>query len=207
MLTAGAVALALCAGAWLINDGSTGSAPPQPGPSADTGTPSAGADPGGSRVPAAPPLPASPPVRMRIPAIKVDAPVTDVGLDDQDHLASPPMDNRNLVGWYRQGPTPGAAGNALTVGHVDNHSGPTVFYRLGLLRRGDTIEVVRRDRKTAVFTVDSVRLFPKDAVPTDLVYGPTDRAELHVITCGGTYDRKTGYQSNVVVFSHLTAAR
>jgi hypothetical protein len=34
------------------------------------------------------------------------------------------------------------------------------------------------------------------------VYGPTPDAELHLITCGGTFDYATGsYLSNVVVFS------
>jgi hypothetical protein len=28
-----------------------------------------------------------------------------------------------------------------------------------------------------------------------------------VITCGGLFNRRTGYTSNVVVFSHLTATR
>ena len=37
---------------------------------------------------------------------------------------------------------------------------------------------------------------------TAQVYGPTPDAELHVITCGGTFDRASGtYLSNVVVFS------
>ncbi len=80
-----------------------------------------------------------------------------------------------------------------------------MFYRLGLLRPGDRIEVVRHDRRTAVFTIDSVRTYPKKDFPDDTVYAPTPRPELRVIPCGGHYDRRSGYQSNVVVFSHLSA--
>jgi sortase (surface protein transpeptidase) len=133
--------------------------------------------------------------------------MTGVGLDGQRHLLAPAMSDRNLVGWYRDGVTPGAMGDAIAVGHVDNHTGPAVFYRLSLVRTGDTIEVVRADRHTAVFTVDAVRTYRKDAFPDSTVYGDTTRPELHLITCGGHFNHKAGYDSNVVVFAHLTAVR
>ncbi|MFH9349714.1 class F sortase [Kitasatospora sp. NPDC017646] len=122
-------------------------------------------------------------------------------------LDTPPVDQRNLTGWYRDGTAPGAAGNAVVIGHADTRSGPAVFYRLGLLRVGDTVEVTRKDRRAAVFTVDPVRVFPKRDFPDALVYGATERAELRLITCGGKFDRKTGYGSNTVVFAHLSGAR
>ncbi|MER7844910.1 class F sortase [Kitasatospora sp. NPDC096077] len=207
---AGVAALALAAcGAWLVHDGSTGGTGPPlpPAPSAAAATGPTPAAPATGAAPARPPLPASVPTRIRIPAIKVDAPLTGLGLTAARQLNTPPMDQRNLVGWYRDGSTPGAAGNALLVGHADNHSGPAVFYRLGLLRPGDTVEVTRRDRRTAVFTVDQVRVFPKRDFPDALVYGATERAELRLITCGGKFDRRTGYESNTVVFAHLSAVR
>ena len=47
---------------------------------------------------------------------------------------------------------------------------------------------------TDVLTVD------KDRFPTRRVYGPTAGAELHLITCGGDFDRRSGhYLRNVVV--------
>ncbi|MGW2251092.1 class F sortase [Kitasatospora sp. NPDC001660] len=212
-LTAGVVALALTAGGiWLVHDGTDGrDGPPLPAPAPSAAGPATG--PGRSPhaapspVPAHPPLPASVPTRIRIPAIKVDAPVVGLGLDASQQLNTPPMEQRNLAGWYRDGTTPGAAGNAITVGHADSRTGPAVFYRLGLLHPGDTVEVARKDRRTAVFTIDSVRVFPKKDFPDALVYGATDRAELRVITCGGRFDHKTGYESNTVVFAHLTGVR
>ncbi|MEV7025847.1 class F sortase [Kitasatospora sp. NPDC093558] len=214
-LTAGVVALALAAGGiWLVHDGTAGrDGPPLPAPAPSaTATavpaPSPGrppvAAPSPPPVPAHPPLPASVPTRIRIPAIKVDAPIVGLGLAPSRQLNTPPMEQRNLAGWYRDGATPGAAGNAIAIGHADNRNGPAVFYRLGLLRPGDTVEVTRKDRRTAVFTIDSVRVFPKADFPDALVYGATERAELRVITCGGKFDRKTGYESNTVVFAHLT---
>lgn len=211
-ITAGVVALVLAAGgSWLVHDGADGrNGPPLPAPvpSAAAPAPSPGRPPvAPSPPPGHPPLPASPPTRIRIPAIKVDAPFVGLGLGPSRQLDTPPMEQRNLAGWYRDGAAPGAAGNAITVGHADNRTGPAVFYRLGLLRPGDTVEVARKDRRTAVFTVDSVRVFPKKDFPDALVYGATERAELRVITCGGAFDRKSGYESNTVVFAHLTGVR
>jgi len=53
-----------------------------------------------------------------------------------------------------------------------------------------------------VFRVYAVRKFAKTLFPTSAVYGPTVDPELHLITCGGAFDRATGtYLSNIVVFS------
>ncbi|WP_457033185.1 class F sortase, partial [Kitasatospora sp. P5_F3] len=157
--------------------------------------------------PAAEPLPASVPTSLRIPAIKVSAPLLGLGLDASGHLDTSPVGKSNQAGWYRNGPSPGSAGNAIMAGHADTRSGPAVFYRLGLLRPGDKVEVARQDRRTAVFTIDAVRIYPRTAFPDAAVYGPTERPELRVITCGGKYDKKSGYSDNVVVFAHLSSTR
>ncbi len=45
---------------------------------------------------------------------------------------------------------------------------------------------------------------PKDAFPTDLVYGDIDHAGLRLISCGGAFNRGTGhYEDNIVVFADL----
>ncbi|GAA1179100.1 class F sortase [Kitasatospora gansuensis] len=218
-LTAAVVTLALVLGVWLIHDGAPGHGPPPVGAAvvrasdtpAGTGQSSGGqASPSPESKPGNPPpqpLPPSAPTRVRIPAIKVNAPLAGLDLDPAGHLDTPPVGRPNQAGWYRNGPAPGAPGNAVLAGHADTRSGPAVFYRLGLLRLGDQIEVVREDRRTAVFTIDAVRTYPRAAFPDAEVYGPTERPELRVITCGGTYDKKSGYSNNVVVFAHLTSSR
>ncbi|GAA3008854.1 class F sortase [Kitasatospora albolonga] len=204
VLTAGAVAVAVLIGGWLVHDGSATAGPPQPAAVAADAAPS----PSVSLPAYAPALAPSPPSRIRIPSIKVDAPVSGVGLDAAGHLTSPPMAERNLAGWYRDAAAPGANGTAVVLGHVDNRTGPTVFHRLGLLRRGDTVEITRQDHRTAVFTVTDVRTHPKSAFPTEAVYASTGRPELRVLTCGGHFDRKNGgYDSNVVVSARLTSTR
>lgn len=152
------------------------------------------------------PLPRSRAVSLRIPSLGVDAPVIGVGLDKDRRLETPPVDKPKLVGWYTGGPTPGEAGTAVAVGHRDTTTGAAVFAALGQVGPGRHIEIRRADGRTAVYTVDKVRVFDKSRFPDKEVYGPVRRPELRVITCGGLYTRRAGYSSNVVVFAHLTSA-
>ncbi|MEE1740400.1 class F sortase [Streptomyces sp. BE147] len=180
-------------------------APTAPAPARTA--PARAAAPSPAARPAVQPLPPSDPVRLRIPALRVDAPMTRLGLDAAGALRPPPDNDPLLAGWYGEGTAPGSTGTAITAGHVDTRVGPGVFQKLGLLTKGATVEIVRADRRTAVFTVDAVEVYDKKAFPDKKVYGPSERPELRVITCGGNYTRKTGYRSNVVVYATLTAVR
>ena len=51
------------------------------------------------------------------------------------------------------------------------------------------------------FAVSMVARHPKQSFPSEAVYGASPDAELRLITCGGRYDRDTGYADNVVVFA------
>ncbi len=192
---------AMVTGAWLIHDGARTSAPPAPASAERIARP-------GSPQRAAPkepaPLPASVPQRVRIPTIRVDAPLVRLGLDNQQHLQVPPDGERNLAGWYGMGPTPGARGAAVLAGHVDTLKGPAVFWGLGALHKGDTIQIPRADHRTAVFTVYGIEVYAKNEFPTSRVYGPVPGAELRVITCGGGFVKGQGYQGNVVVYARLS---
>ncbi|MFI1352758.1 class F sortase [Streptomyces sp. NPDC020898] len=190
---------ALLSGAWLVRGGGETHSPPQPS-AAEARTESAAPEP------AAPALPPSPPLRIRIPAVHVNAPLMGLGLTPTGSLDVPPAEREDLAGWYEAGTAPGETGTAIVAGHVDNADGPAVFYRLGALKKGSGIEVERRDGSTALFTVDAVEVYDTDHFPDDKVYGAAERAELRVITCGGRYSPRTGYEGNVVVFAHLTGS-
>ncbi|MGW2641503.1 class F sortase [Streptomyces sp. NPDC001348] len=168
-----------------------------------------GTDPAahGRAAPPPRPLPRSPATTLRIPSLGVDAPIVGVRLGPDRQLRTPPLDRPRLVGWYQDGPTPGETGTAVAVGHRDTRTGPAVFAALAQVATGSRIEARRVDGRTAVYTVDRVRVFDKDDFPDKEVYGPSSRPELRVLTCGGLYNRRTGYTSNVVVFAHLTATR
>ncbi|MFJ8666941.1 class F sortase [Streptomyces sp. NPDC093600] len=157
-------------------------------------------------VPNGPPSPLgrSRPTGLAVPAITIEAPVIGLGLDSSGRLATPPVDNPRVVGWYRQGPTPGERGTAIVVGHRDTRTGPAIFLNLTALSPGNTVRIARADGRVAVFTVDKVRTYTKENFPDSEVYGSTGRPELRLLTCGGAFDRKKGYEANVVVYAHLT---
>lgn len=145
------------------------------------------------------------PVRLQVPRLGVDTALLRLGLDAERELEVPPMAKADTAGWYDASPVPGDLGPSVVAGHVDSRRGPAVFYRLRELRRGDRVVVDRSDGRRATFTVDRVVEVPKADFPTRRVYGATERSELRLITCGGTFDTATDdYLSNVVVFAHLT---
>ncbi|MDC2946645.1 class F sortase [Streptomyces heilongjiangensis] len=152
-------------------------------------------------------LPPSPAKTVSIPSLDIRAPVMELRLDREGRLPAPPDDRPRLVGWYAEGPAPGGPGTAVVVGHRDTRTGPAVFAALDMVERGRVVEVRRADGRTAVYTVDAVKTYEKAHFPNELVYGTRNRPELRLITCGGAYDRRKGYTSNVVVFAHLTGVR
>ncbi|MFG3497584.1 class F sortase [Streptomyces sp. NPDC047928] len=203
----GALALVMLTGLAMMRNGvDVELGPPQP---------AAAASPDVRRVVGAAPTPAAgleplayaPASRIRIDSLKVDAPIMDVGLDQEGWISAPPPQDRNLAGWYQNGISPGQRGTSIIVGHVDNASGPAVFYSLGAVRQGQHVEVTRYDGRVAVFQVYGVEVFSKDDFPGVRVYGDTGYPELRVITCGGGYSRAGGYDGNVVVFARMVATR
>jgi sortase (surface protein transpeptidase) len=138
------------------------------------------------------------PVRVRVPSKGINSTLQHLGLAADGTIQAPTTWQQ--AGWYDRGPRPGQQGPAVIVGHVDSRSGPAVFFRVRELRRGDVVYVDRADGTTARFRVIGKRQFPKDRFPADLVYSPTLKTSLLLMTCGGSFDRTTGhYRDNVVV--------
>ncbi|ONK16202.1 class F sortase [Streptomyces sp. MP131-18] len=193
---AGTVALGIS----IMAAGTGGQAPP---PQPEDVRREAGA--AGGRAGAVDPLPPAVPTWVSIPSIEVEAPLMNVGLDPEGWVEAPPQEIANLAGWYEDAAAPGARGTAVIVGHVDNAAGPAVFYGLGVLRPGDAVEVIREDGVAVAFTVYDVAVYDKDQVPPS-VYHDTGRAELRLITCGGSFEQSSGYEDNVVVYARMTDA-
>ncbi|TGA97729.1 class F sortase [Streptomyces sp. MZ04] len=199
----GVMALVLLTGLALIRNGSGefDVGPPQPASAA-------AADQAPDKaVKGVAPLTFSPADRIQIKGIRVDAPVMPVGLDMEGWVDAPPPQDPNLAGWFTGAVSPGEKGTAVIVGHVDNQQGPAVFYGLGSLKKGNRVEVLRSDRKTAVFEIYGIDVFEKNNFPGDRVYGDKGAPELRVITCGGGFSKQAGYNGNVVVFARLVDVR
>ncbi|MFE7353996.1 class F sortase [Streptomyces sp. NPDC057543] len=199
----------LLMGLWLwgrdITDGSGASSAPTTGDVAAVGRPL-----GVPLPPPHDPIKGAAPERVEIPSIGIKAPVVARGLDKEGAIEPPPFDTPQTVGWYGNGTEPGAKGPALFVGHVDTETKRAVFYGLSAARPGAKVEVTRVDGTVAEFTVDDVQVFTRERFNADKAYGPhkNGRAELRLITCGGTYDRAShSYDANVVVSAYLTGAR
>jgi sortase (surface protein transpeptidase) len=143
------------------------------------------------------------PVRLQIEAIGVDSKLMDLGLRDDGTMQVPP--GAFPAGWFTGAPTPGELGPAIIAGHIDM-KGPGVFHSLHKLKPGDKLTVRRRDGSAPVFRVSRIEQFHKNQFPTSLVYGNINHAGLRLITCGGSFNSKSGhYDDNIVVFADLVA--
>jgi hypothetical protein len=203
--TVGAVLLLVGAGVLFV--GIRGSNHPLPAP-----VPSAAAlrSAAKTRPPSNPPVltalttARSAPLTLRIPAIGLSIAVSTLGLN-ADGTVQVPSDIVQ-VGWFRLGPTPGQLGSAVILGHVDNYTGPGVFFELRTLAAGDEVDVGLADGITARFVVNAVVMYSKSQFPADRVYASHGSSALQLVTCGGTFDHQTGhYLSNVVVYTSLMA--
>lgn len=150
----------------------------------------------------------SEPAEIDIPRIGATSSLVELGLNDDETVEVPPVEQPMQAGWYGLGVTPGENGPAVVLGHVDGGGQPGIFNRLDELQNGDEVLVLRADGRTAVFTVSRTQQVPKSQFPTEDVYGPSDQPELRLITCGGSFDKKRrSYEDNVIVYATLTAVR
>lgn len=145
------------------------------------------------------------PVRIDIPAAGVSAPVDEIGLLEDGTMAVP--EDFARTGWYGGLEAPGQPGAAVVVGHLDSYTGPAVFLKVPQLRAGDEITVTLADDSAVGFVVERVEQYRKERFPTIAVYAPTGEPTLRLITCGGSFDRRTRhYSDNVVVYARLKEA-
>jgi hypothetical protein len=159
--------------------------------------------------PQGPSLRRSLPVSVDIPAIGVNSKLLRLGIGPGGTIQVPPLYTRpNKAAWYKYSVTPGQIGTAVIEGHVDSYQGPAVFFRLGALRPGNSVDVTLADGITAVFRVTGVREYAKSRFPARSIYGATRYAALRLITCGGAFDYATrNYLGSTVVFASLTSSR
>jgi sortase (surface protein transpeptidase) len=144
------------------------------------------------------------PVRIRIPAIGMSAPLSTLGLNRDGTVQVPT--NFQEAGWFRLGPSPGQMGSAVILGHVDSSRGPAAFYRLSSLRAGDKVDVSLAGGVVAHFLVKTMATYKKSSFPAQQVYGSHGYSGLQLVTCGGQFDSQTGhYLSNVVAYTSLVS--
>jgi sortase A len=125
------------------------------------------------------------PVRILIPAIKVDTAVEEAGIVAGGRMAAPAQFAD--AAWYKYGTVPGRVGSAIIEGHLDNGLGlDGAFRHLERLAPGDDIKVVTAGGQQLDFTVSALATYPYDALP-DSFFTATDTARLNLITCAGRW--------------------
>jgi len=140
----------------------------------------------------------SPPLRIVIPHIGVDAPITTKDMD-ADGVMEPP-DGPEDVAWYGFTARPGGGSNAVFSAHVDYHGyGPAVFADLKTLKKGDLVEVHTADGAVYRYEVTLSLSYPAETAPFEDIVGPTSREVITLITCAGTFDQAARRYSHRLV--------
>jgi Sortase domain len=142
-------------------------------------------------------LPAKTPIVIVIKKLGVDAKVEQAGLDHHGDMQVPV--NACDVAWFKPGPVPGAPGDAVLDGHLDWTSGPSVFWNLHQLKRGDEIDILQAGGAQLRFIVSRLRDVPHGTFQTGL-FATTGPPTLSLYTCAGTWDyRAQTYSQRLIV--------
>jgi sortase A len=155
------------------------------------------------------PLPAATasfvPSMLVIEKLKVQAPIEVKGIDAHNVMEAP--DRATDAAWYRFTARPGAGSNAVFAGHLDYGTlgNPAIFWHLDQLAAGDLVEVVSPQQTEIRYRVTQTWNYTVKDIPMASVLA-TDRVdEVTLITCGGTYERGSGYDHRFVVRAVRTA--
>lgn len=127
------------------------------------------------------------PRRVRIPKIRVNTAITNVGRASNGAMAVPR--SAKAVAWFSLGTRPGAVGSAVFGGHAQWGRGSAVFARLGRLKRGDRIYVTDNAGKTFTFVVRKMRYYSPRADAQE-IFTRADGRYLNLVTCTGTWNAR-----------------
>jgi LPXTG-site transpeptidase (sortase) family protein len=142
------------------------------------------------------------PTQFQIPKLDVDAATEHVGYTDDGRMDEP--ERWEDVAWFQYGYLPGDKGNAVIAGHLDSDTGPAVFAGLYLMEPGDEVTVIGEDGEELTFMVTKVERVEAEEAPLDDIFGPSDTADLNLITCEGHFDPdEEDYDHRLIVYTTL----
>lgn len=130
-------------------------------------------------------------------------PVEPVGVERSGPLAGHMVvpDDPRIAGWYRHGTAPLDQGGAVVIAaHADRAGlGAGPLARLERIRAGENI-VLRVGRQDVRYRVERVEVLIKDRLDAAALFDTHGPARLHLVSCGGRFDRaQRRYAANVVV--------
>lgn len=140
------------------------------------------------------------PERLIIPKLDIDAPIDGVGILPDGRMGVP--DDGDTIGWFNRGPKPGATGQSVLAGHVNDRNGPAVFYQLDQLDIGDVVTVQSETGEERHFEVIDKQIYPYDTRELDDIFGLRTTSNLNLITCTGEFDQVVRtHRERLVVFT------
>lgn len=141
------------------------------------------------------------PKRLEIPQLGVVARVLDVGNDRTGHVGVPV--SLYDVAWYTNSSKPmRASGSSLIVGHIGTAGLPGVFQELHTIKLPADITVVMGDDSKHVYRVTAKEQVPVASMDMSryLKFSEGSPQVLHLITCGGEFDKSTRtYKDRIVI--------
>jgi len=141
---------------------------------------------------------------VHIPRLNINQALVGLQVQADQVLGAPTQFSD--IGWWSDGPRPGAQGATIIAGHVTSRAGPAVFARLKDLVEGDLVVVDRADKTSATFKVVGKTTYPRTNYPDQVVYRTDGKPSVHLITCDGTFDSALGkYPDNLVVSADLVS--
>jgi LPXTG-site transpeptidase (sortase) family protein len=131
------------------------------------------------------PEPVTAPLRLVIDSLGVDAPVIEMGMDENG-IPYVPFNGQDIA-WYNFSSPPGAGSNAVFAGHINWGGAPGVFADLDDLQSADTVRLISEDGSE--YTYEVFANFAVDPYDDDSlnVMGPTPTDTVTLITCGGSW--------------------
>jgi LPXTG-site transpeptidase (sortase) family protein len=140
------------------------------------------------------------PVRLKIPALNIDAHIESLGQTPEGAMDAP-LGPEN-VSWYNLGPRPGEEGSAVIAGHFGWKDGKAaVFDNLHKLRKGDTLTIENDNGDSVSFVVRETKVYVDTEIIPE-VFVSKSGSHLNLITCNGSWNKtQKNYSERLVVFT------
>lgn len=140
------------------------------------------------------------PIRIKIPAINVNARLEYVGLTPKGIIWIPK--GLSNAAWLNISPLPWDIGTSIIDGHFGYIKNiPGVFNNLYKLQKGDKIYIEYSD-KQITFIVRELRTYKKNDNTSDLFWEKDWESHLNIVTCDWIWNNKIkNYSDRLVVFN------
>jgi len=137
------------------------------------------------------------PVRIRIPALGLDAAIEDTGYDSSHTMEIVP--SADIISWLRESSIPSNDGNAILGGHNKWKGKICPLYELDTLEIGEEMEIEYEDGLCLKFKLESVFVYALATAPAGLIMDVGGEARVTIITCKPPFNPRIGTSDNRIV--------